>query len=246
MPRVQLRDARRPRRAAPHLRHGPHTTTHRQTRRQLVQTLPHATAPGTRPPARNGTARRHGTRAAPRRATRHHKEPAGSRRDRRRAPQRWHARRNGGGPHHLGRGSTPPQADHHQPRHHGGATPASWPAPSREHASKDPPGELHPQAQPQGASPPGHLCHCLWHPHDGRLPAGAPGVWCTPGSGRIVLNVTCLRQYSSLSGTDESGDVPGPPWEAPQAECWLLRRVSPSHRPSTGSCHSHSTRAVAQ
>ena len=30
---------------------------------------------------------------------------------------------------------------------------------------------------------------------------------------------------------------PGPPWEAPQAECRSLRREPKPHRPSTGSCH---------
>ena len=32
-------------------------------------------------------------------------------------------------------------------------------------------------------------------------------VCCTPGSGRFVLNVTVLRRYSRLSGTDELRDV---------------------------------------
>eukprot|EP00964_Phaeocystis_antarctica_P158384 scaffold129008_cov105-Phaeocystis_antarctica.AAC.5 len=43
------------------------------------------------------------------------------------------------------------------------------------------------------------------HRDDGQQPTGK--VCCTPGSGRFVLNVTFLRRYSSLSGTDESGDV---------------------------------------
>jgi hypothetical protein len=65
--------------------------------------------------------------------------------------------------------------------------------------------------------------------------------------GQIVTFFACrppIRPQGYLTPT-QPGRVtsptqghPGPHWEAPQAECWLLRREpNASHRPSTGSCH---------
>eukprot|EP00964_Phaeocystis_antarctica_P104683 scaffold69795_cov58-Phaeocystis_antarctica.AAC.4 len=48
--------------------------------------------------------------------------------------------------------------------------------------------------------------------------------------------------------TDPTRGCPGPPWEAPQAECWLLRREPkpPAIRPSTGSCHRARSRSTTR
>ena len=59
------------------------------------------------------------------------------------------------------------------------------------------------------------------------------GVWCTPWVGQIVTFFAC-RPPSAPQGsltptqpgrvTNPTQGHPGPPWEAPQAECWSLRR----------------------
>jgi len=47
--------------------------------------------------------------------------------------------------------------------------------------------------------------------------------------------------------TNPTQGHPGPPWEAPQAECWSLRRESPSQAQASGLAPGHATaRALAQ
>ena len=85
-----------------------------------MQTLPDATARGTCRPVHGGAARRHGPRAAPRRARRHREEPASGRGYRGRPPPHRHAGGSGGGPRRPTRAPTTPPANHPPPRNHDG------------------------------------------------------------------------------------------------------------------------------